>query len=214
MIALFLAATSLLLADPKWDPAIADFEKQDQTNPPPKDAVLFVGSSSIRLWKSLETDFAGIPVINRGFGGSTIPAVNEYVERIVWPYAPRAIVFYAGDNDIASKASPEKILSDYKTFVAKVREKLPETPIIFLSIKPSPNRAAMLAQQNETNRLIRDYIATDKAQTFLDVATPLLGPDGLPNADLFVEDGIHMKPESYTIWRDILLPHIKPPAAQ
>jgi lysophospholipase L1-like esterase len=212
IIALVLATTSLLLADPKWDPSIDAFEKQDQTTPPPKDAVLFVGSSSIRLWKTLAEDFPGVPVLNRGFGGSTIPAVNEYVERIVWPYAPLLIVFYAGDNDIANKATPEKVLKDYQAFVAKVREKLPETPIIFLSIKPSPSRAALLPAQQEANRLIRDYIATDKSQTFVDVATPLLGQDGQPNGKLFVEDGIHMTPDAYTLWRDILRPYVEPAA--
>lgn len=212
MVALFLATTSLLLASSKWDPSIEAFEKQDQTTPPPKDAVLFVGSSSIVLWKTLETDFPGVPVLNRGFGGSTIPEVNEYVERIVWPYAPRAIVFYAGDNDIAGNTAPEKVLKDYQAFVAKAREKLPQTPIIFLSIKPSPMRAALLPAQQDANRLIRDYIATDKSQTFIDVATPLLDQDGQPNKKLFVEDGIHMTPEAYALWRDILRPHIKPVA--
>ncbi len=206
---LFLLAVSPLLAEDKWEPEIAKFEQADQQTPPTKSATLFVGSSSIRLWKTLAEDFAGIPVINRGFGGSCIPDSTQYAERIVWPYQPRLIVFYAGDNDIASKTPPEKVLEDYKAFVAKVREKLPKTPIIFLSIKPSVARASMLPAQQEANALIRDYIATDKSQTYVDVATPLLGPDGQPNPAHFVEDGIHMKPEGYALWTKILAPELK-----
>jgi lysophospholipase L1-like esterase len=204
-----LASTCVLLAENKWEKDIAKFEQADQQNPPPKDAVLFVGSSSIRMWHTLAKDFPGVAVINRGFGGSQIPDSTEYAERIIWPYQPRQIVFYAGDNDIAAKASPQKVLEDYKAFVAKVREKLPETPIIFLSIKPSVARASMLPAQQEANALVRDYIATDKTQTYVDVATSLLGADGQPNPALFVEDGIHMKPEGYALWTKILTPLLK-----
>lgn len=204
-----LASTCGLLAESKWEKDIAKFEEADQQTPPPKDAVLFVGSSSVRLWKTLAQDFPGVTVINRGFGGSQIPDSTEFAERIIWPYQPRQIVFYAGDNDIAGKASPQKVLEDYQAFVAKVREKLPETPIIFLSIKPSVARASMLPAQQEANALIRDYIATDKTQTYVDVSTPLLGPDGQPNPALFVQDGIHMKPEGYALWTEILTPLLK-----
>lgn len=206
---LFLVTASPLLAQNKWEPDIAKFEQADQQTPPPKDAVLFVGSSSIRMWHTLAKDFPGVTVINRGFGGSRIPDSTEFAERIVWPYQPRQIVFYAGDNDIAGKTPPQKVLEDYQAFVAKVREKLPTTPIIFLSIKPSVARASMLPAQQEANALIRDYIATDKTQTYVDVATPLLGPDGQPNPALFVQDGIHMKPEGYALWTKILTPELK-----
>src|SRR5258707_13063020 len=111
------------------------FEKSDQDNPPPRGAVLFVGSSSIRMWKNLAEDFPGIRAINRGFGGSEIADSTFYVDRIVTPYLPRMIVFYAGDNDLSDGKSPQKLLDDYKAFVSRVRIRLPSTRIAFISIK-------------------------------------------------------------------------------
>src|SRR5882762_2255584 len=122
----------------KWEPEIQQFEKSDKKNPPPKGAVLFVGSSSIRMWKSLAQDFPGIEVINRGFGGSEIADSTFYVDRIVIPYRPKIVILYAGDNDLANVKTPQQVFGDYKAFVSRVQRKLPATKIAFISIKPSP----------------------------------------------------------------------------
>src|SRR5580704_17074592 len=122
----------------KWEPEIRAFEASDRTNSPPKHAILFVGSSSIRLWKTLAHDFPGEPVINRGFGGSRIADSTALADRIIFPYEPRTIVFYAGDNDMAEGRTTEQVAADYQVFVQTVRARLPETRIAFISIKPSP----------------------------------------------------------------------------
>ena len=122
---------------------IKAFEQSDKTNPPPKDAVLFVGSSSIRLWKTLEQDMPGMKVINRGFGGSQVEHSVRYADRIVLPYRPKLIVFYAGDNDIAAGKTPNRVLEDFKAFVAKVKTALPNTKILYVSIRPSVARCPM-----------------------------------------------------------------------
>src|ERR1700722_7316573 len=123
-----------------WEPEIHAFEMHDQTNPPPQNAVLFVGSSTIRKWTTLAKDFPGVQVINRGFGGSRIADSTALAERIIFPYEPRTIVFYAGDNDLAEGRTPEQVAADYQAFVQTVRARLPETRIAFISIKPSPIR--------------------------------------------------------------------------
>ncbi len=121
-----------------WEPDISAFEAADRTDPPSTGAVLFAGSSSIRMWTSVEEDFKGTPVINRGFGGSTMADLIHYAHRIVVPYEPRLVVVYEGDNDVASGMSAEEVFDDYRRFVALVRNRLPQTRIAFISIKPSP----------------------------------------------------------------------------
>ncbi|MDB4882833.1 MAG: hypothetical protein JWL95_1599 [Gemmatimonadetes bacterium] len=188
----------------RFEAEIARFEESDRGAPPTRGGILFVGSSSIRLWPSLASDFPGLPVLNRGFGGSTILEVNHYVPRIVLPYRPRMIVLYAGDNEIAAGRAPEQVADDYRTFVGLVRPSLPSTRIVFISVKPSPSRWAFNSQVRETNRLVRAMMATDPLQSFVDVFTPMLGADGHPRAELFVADSLHMTPQGYAVWRNRL----------
>src|SRR4051795_13598187 len=123
----------------RFESEIAAFEKWDHQNAVPQNCILFVGSSSIRFWQTADA-FPELPVINRGFGGSTIPDVNHFADRIVFKYKPRSIVFYAGDNDIAAGHSPGKVFADYEIFANSVHERLPDTKLIYLAIKPSPLR--------------------------------------------------------------------------
>jgi lysophospholipase L1-like esterase len=190
----------------QWEPAIRAFEASDRTNPPAPNGVLFIGSSSIRMWTSLAQSFPGHKTLNRGFGGSQLADSTAFVERIVWPYRPKLVLLYAGDNDIAAGLTPERVLADFKTFVNKVRSSLPATRIAFLAIKPCPVREKFLDQVKRANRLIHDYIATDGSLLFVDVFTPMLSGDGRPRAGLYLADGLHPSAEGYALWTSILKP--------
>jgi lysophospholipase L1-like esterase len=196
-------------ADAPFEKEIKAFETADQKEPPAKDSVLFIGSSSIRMWKTLATDFPGIPVINRGFGGSKIADSTRFADRIAIPYHPRLILMYAGDNDIGGGKSPEQVLADFQGFVKKVREGLPGVPIDFISIKPSLKRWALVEKIKEANLLIEQYTKTEKGLGYIDVFTPMIGADGKPRAELFRPDGLHMVAKGYELWVAIIAPRLK-----
>lgn len=196
-------------AKPPFEDDIEAFEAADRAVPPRPGAVLFVGSSSIRFWTTLDRDFPGLPTLNRGFGGSTIADSARYADRIVIPYRPREIVFYAGDNDVAAGLAPGRILSDFEGFVAKVRAALPGVPIVFISIKPSLARWSLVGRIRRTNALIRAYARTQGELEYLDVFTPMLGPDGRPRKDLFRADGLHMNARGYQLWTRLLGPRLQ-----
>ena len=188
---------------------ILAFEASDKTNPPPKNAVLFIGSSSIRMWKTLAKDFPDYRVINRGLGGSQISDSIYFADRIVIPYEPRTIVFYAGGNDINAKKTPETVFNDFKTFVAKVRGKLPATKIVYISVAPNPARWAQIEQVRAANTLIRDYAAKEAGLSFIDVHPHMLGEDGQPKPDIYLADNLHMNEKGYAIWKQVVGKHLK-----
>jgi lysophospholipase L1-like esterase len=188
---------------------IEAFEAADRAHPPTPGSVMFLGSSSIRLWKTLAEDFPDLRVVNRGFGGSTVPDSTRYADRVVVPHRPRLIVYYEGDNDIAAGHSPERVLADFKAFVSLLHERLPETRLLFISIKPSPSRAKVAAQAKEANRLVREFIASDPKLAYVDVWTPMLGTDGQPREELFGPDRLHMNRKGYELWASILRPLVK-----
>jgi len=188
----------------RWDKDIAAFEAQDKTNPPPKGAILFIGSSSIRLWKTLAEDLPEHKVINRGFGGSEIADSVHFVDRVVVPYQPKRIVLYAGGNDINGGKTPERVASDFKAFVAKVHAKLPETKISYISIAGNPARWAQVERVKAANALIREFTTTDKRLSFIDVFPHMLGKDGMPLPDIFVDDRLHMNEKGYAIWKRVI----------
>jgi len=194
-------------ADP-WEGAIQNFEKADAQNPPPKGAVLFLGSSSIVGW-NLKKHFPNLAALNRGFGGSQIADSLRYVDRIVVPYAPKTIVFYAGDNDIASGKKPEEVLEDFQSLVKKVRDALPKTRILFIAIKPSLARWKLYGKMSKANDLVAEFIKSDERLQYVDVAKTMLGEDGKPRPELFVQDGLHLSAKGYELWTSILLPHLK-----
>ena len=214
--ALLLAGTCTTHAQPnkaerqrQFEPEIRRFEEADREQKPAAGGVLFVGSSSIRLWKSLAEDFPSVRVVNRGFGGSHLEDSVDFAERIVFRHRPRLIVLYAGDNDLESGKSPAVVLEDFKRFVAVVHGKLPRTRIAFISIKPSPARWHLADKAREANRLVKEFTATDRRLDYIDVFTPMLGPDGQPRGELFVGDRLHMNEAGYALWRSVVAPHIK-----
>ncbi|MFM9966277.1 MAG: GDSL-type esterase/lipase family protein [Planctomycetaceae bacterium] len=194
----------------KWEKEIAAFEAADQKQPPPKGGIVFVGSSSIRLW-DVKKAFPGLPVINRGFGGSQIEDSTHFIERIVYPYEPTAIVFYAGDNDIASGKSAETVAADFQKFAEKIHAKLPNASLFFMAIKPSPSRWKFIETQRAANKLIRDYceMSCCDGPEFVDIVKPMLGDDGQPREELFVKDRLHMSAAGYAIWNETLRPLFK-----
>lgn len=196
------------VADPdpnRFSDAMEDFASWDSKNAVPDQPILFVGSSSIRMWRTHES-FPDLPVINRGFGGSHISDVIHFAKRIVLPYAPQMIVFYAGDNDVAGRKSPPRILADYQRFVRLVHARLPRTPIVFITIKPSGRRWSLWSEMDQANDLIRDFSMKDERLFFADLATPLLTPEGTPDNGFFLKDQLHLNTKGYTVWTRALKP--------
>ncbi len=188
----------------QFEADIARFQQEDARVRRQPGGVVFVGSSSIRLWSTLAEDLPAAAAINRGFGGSRVYDSVRYADRIVVPYQPRAVVFYAGDNDLQEGRSPEQVRADVLAFVQRVRAGAPQARIGFVSIKPSPSRAALLPQVRRANALVREAIAGVRGVDYLDVYTPMLGSDGQPREGLFVADRLHMNGEGYAIWTEVV----------
>ena len=194
----------------QWEPDIRRFEAADRVNPPRPGAVVFVGSSSIRMWETLEADFPGLPVLNRGFGGSELSDAVRFADRIVTPYKPRVVVLYAGDNDLAAGKTPAQVFADFRSFVAIVRRKLPETRIAFVAIKPSLARLNIMDKARQTNQLIRDYARGDVQVSLMSTSSRQCSTRvGKPRQELFLEDGLHMNASGYAIWRDRIAPLLR-----
>jgi lysophospholipase L1-like esterase len=193
---------------PLWGSQISAYEKADRLNPPKAGVIVFTGSSSIRFWNTLTDDMKPLEVINRGFGGSQIAQVNQYASRIVLPYRPRAVVLYAGDNDLSwpSSKSPEQVFGDFRQFVEIIHTQLPETWIYYISIKPSIRRWRNWGKFQKTNGLIADYIRTQPRVQFIDVDAAMLDAQGKPRKELFRWDGLHMNAKGYAVWTSIIKP--------
>jgi lysophospholipase L1-like esterase len=195
-----------------FESEIAAFEAADRKNPPPKGAVLFVGSSSIRLWRTLAYDFPEIKVINRGFGGSQLADSVRYAPRIVIPYRPRMVVLYAGTNDISSGKTPQQVFDDFRKFVAVIHAALPTTRIVFISINPAVSRWSKEPQFLEANRLIALYLRESDGKvaplSYIDTHAGLLSPSGQPRPEILRSDGLHLNSRGYALWRMLLRPRI------
>ncbi len=191
----------------RWEETIRGFERWDSQNAFPKDSVLFVGSSSIAGWKTRES-FGDLPVINRGFGGSHMSELNYYAERIVLPYKPRVILVYEGDNDVASRKRAERVFDDYKKFVKLVHDRLPDTHIVFITIKASGKRWNLWPEMDKANNMIKEFSARDERLGFADCATVLL-KDGKPNKSLFQDDYLHLNDKGYSRWTAVVRPIIE-----
>lgn len=200
----------VLAAPEKWTKAIDAYTTADAAQPPARGGIVFIGSSSIRKWTTLAQDLPGLPVINRGFGGSELADSVFYADRIVLPYQPRTVVVYAGDNDLKAGKSPETVAADFKALRTTIHATLPATKIIFIGIKPSPARWAIRDHGIKANALIAADCATDKKRlTFVDTWQPMLGPDGLPRPELYVADKLHLTPAGYAVWTPLLAPLLK-----
>jgi lysophospholipase L1-like esterase len=195
----------------RWEKDIQAFEAADKTNPPPRQAILFIGSSSIRLWKTLAQDFPGHRVINRGFGGSEIADSVHFASRIAVPYAPRLIVMYAGGNDLNAGKSPEQVCADFKAFVAAVRAQLPRTRIAWISVAPNPARWAQVEKVRALNRMVEDVCRAGENLAFINVFSQMLGEDGQPRPEIFSADRLHMNALGYGLWTRIVRPFLEAP---
>ncbi len=188
----------------KWEDDIRAFERADAARRPPEEGIVFVGSSSIRLWSTLAEDFPGKPVINRGFGGSQLPEVTAFVPRIVLPYRPRQVIVYCGGNDVNAGHTAQQVLADYQALVRTIHAALPKTEIAFISIAGNPARWSQIDTVRAANRLIADWSASDPRLTFIDVHHAMLGADGQPKPDIFTDDRLHMNENGYRIWKEVV----------
>jgi lysophospholipase L1-like esterase len=187
----------------EWQSEIAAFATVDRLDPPPSGAVLFVGSSSIRLWHTLAADFPEVPTINRGFGGSQIVDSLYFAEPLLAPYAPAAVVLYAGGNDLAAGQRPMQLRDHFGAFVTQARRFAPDAALAYLSIKPNLSRRAQLPQIRQANALIR-ACATERQVDFLDVHTPMLDADGQAEPRWFDSDGLHLNAQGYALWTGVV----------
>ncbi len=189
---------------------IQQFKKEDSIHFPPKHAILFLGSSSFRKWEDVQKYFPDYKIINRGFGGSTIPDAIYYADQIVFPYQPKQVVIYEGDNDLASsdKITADSVLNRFEKLFSLLRKNLPNTSIAFVSIKPSPSREKLMPEMEEANSLIKKFLKDKKNAAFIDVYHAMLNKDGTPNKSLFIADELHMNAKGYAIWKRIIQPYL------
>ena len=192
----------------KWEKDVAAFEKSDSLTPPPKNAVLFVGASTVVRWKSLADDFKGTVVLNRGFGGNQIADTTHFAERMIFPYEPKMIFLRAGGNDLHAGRSVDEVFGDFKDFVAKVRERLPEVPIAYIALSPSPSRWNEREAGDKLNRLIADYVKQHNRLLYVDDSKISLGADGQPRPELFVADRLHFNEEGYKLLAEAVRPYL------
>jgi lysophospholipase L1-like esterase len=191
----------------RWTNHIATFKAIDATNFPPQNCILFVGSSSIVRWKTLQEDFPGLPVVNRGFGGSQMADAVKYADEIILPYKPRQVVIYSGTNDINAGKDPELVYGDLVALITHIRRSLPGARISVISVAPNPARWAQLEKIKTYNRLAEAYCARHNMD-FINVFPLMLGPDGQPLPDIFVADRLHMNPQGYEIWKEAVRPYL------
>lgn len=215
MIKTLFALFSLILffednPDPlRFQDEINSYKQADKTNPPPDRCYLFIGSSSMRMWKSLQEDFKDYPVINRGFGGSHFSDAIYYFDDLVLAYNPEKIVIYEGDNDIAGNKSTSKIMKDLKQLLKMIRDNLDQPDIAIISAKPSPRRWDLKDKYENLNTKFKKLASKDQDLTYIDVYTSMLNENGLPEPELFLEDSLHMNEKGYRIWKEQIQPFIE-----
>lgn len=198
-------------ADPdpnRFAQEIKAFADWDSKNAVPADPVLFVGSSSIRLWRTHES-FPDLPVVNRGFGGSQISDAIRLADRLVLPYRPKVIVFYSGNNDIAAGKSVARVFEDYRRFVRLVHARQPEVRVIILAINPSRSRWKFWPEVKKLNGLVREFCQSDPRLVFADFSALFLGADGMPDPSLFLKDELHPNAQGYAVWTKALAPVLR-----
>ena len=192
----------------KWEQSIAAFEKSDAINPPAKNALLFIGSSTIVRWKSLATDFPGVTILNRAFGGNEIADSTHFAERMIFPYEPKMIFLRAGGNDIHAGKSAEEVFHDYKTFVTTIRAKLPNVPIAYIALSPTPARWNEKPEGDQLNAAIADYSKKNKNLIFIDASSITLDAEGKVRPELFVADQVHFNSAGYKLLAEAVRPHL------
>jgi len=199
--------SSRLVAQPFIED-IQAFKKQDSISFPPKNAILFVGSSSFTNWKDVQDYFPTHKIINRGFGGSSLPDVIRYANDIIFPYQPNQIVIYCGENDLAASDSvtAKMVYQRFVNLFKVIRRVIPEIPIAFISLKPSPSRWHLKDKMTAVNSRIKKYLGKKKKTDFINVFDKMLGEDGKPMKEIFLNDNLHMNAKGYAIWQKMIEP--------
>ncbi|RFS21735.1 hypothetical protein DVR12_13825 [Chitinophaga silvatica] len=189
---------------------IQAFKKKDSINAPKGNEILFVGSSSFTFWQDVNNYFPGHYIVNRGFGGSTLLDVIHYADDVIFAYHPRQIVIYCGENDLASSDTVKApvVLKRFQTLFSMIRNKMPDVPVTFISIKPSPSRAKLIPEMLKSNKAIQQFLAKQPNTSFVDVYSKMLNKDGSIKAEIFRADQLHMKPEGYRIWQKAIASHL------
>jgi len=200
IIFLFCLFSSRLFGQHAFENEIRSYEKQDSISMPAKGQILFIGSSSFRIWKTFATDLAGISAINRGFGGSTMTDALYYFDRMVLTYAPSTVVVYEGDNDLAKGKSPEELAKEYEDFSNRLKKSLPKTKLVYLAVRPSLSRIALVEKQKQFNTWLENYCKSQKGRFYLDMHTPFYLPDGTVMPDIFIADRLHLNGKGYQIF--------------
>lgn len=190
---------------------IQNFKKEDQQNPPPKDAILFLGSSSFTKWTDVADYFPTKTIINRGFGGSRLTDLNDFADDLLSPYQPKQIIIYCGENDFADnhKLKAKVVVNRFKSFYKKIRERFPNIEVDYISIKYSPSREVIWPQMKEANKKIAAFMEKEPNAEFIDVTKAMQDANGNVRKDIFVEDMLHFKPEGYQIWTKVMTPYMK-----
>jgi len=208
VLLLLTAITGLQAQQAAFYNDIQAFKKQDAAQMPAAHSILFVGSSSFTKWTDVQDYFPGYTIINRGFGGSSLPDVIRYADDIIFPYQPKQVVIYCGENDLAASdtVSAATVVQRAETLVGMIRQKLGKVPLVFISLKPSPSRSRLLPKIKDANAQIKAFLAKDKKAVFADVYSKMLDPDGQPIKDIFLGDNLHMNARGYAIWQKVLTP--------
>jgi lysophospholipase L1-like esterase len=193
----------------RWEKEISAYEASDKTNPPPKGEMLFIGSSTVRLWKTLSQDFPSVKVINRGFGGSQIVDSTHFAERVIFPYEPSKVFLGAGGNDLWAGKSAEEVFSDFKDFVAKLHVKLPKTEIVFISLSPSIARWKQSENEKAVNTMVQEFVKGNPDVKYVETYPLPLGSDGQPRPEVFVSDKLHFNAEGYKLLAEAVRPFVK-----
>jgi lysophospholipase L1-like esterase len=189
---------------------IAAFKKQDSLSFPPKKAILFIGSSSFTMWTDVSDYFPGYTIINRGFGGSTILDVIRYTDDILFPYQPKQVVIYCGENDLAfsDSVTAKMVFERFEKLFGMIRSRLAKASVLYVSIKPSPSRQNLLPKMREANGLIRSFLKKKKRTAFIDIYPEMINDEGKPRPELFIADQLHMNKEGYLIWQKAIKPYL------
>jgi lysophospholipase L1-like esterase len=197
----------------RWEKEISALEQKDRTNPPAEGGVVFVGSSTIKRWKSLSDDFPGHNVINHGFGGSQIIDAAHFADRIIIPHQPKMVFLRSGGNDIHAGKTPQQVFGDYKEFVAKVRAKLPDTTIVFIGLSPAPVRWEEREANKQLNALVEEYTRQTPGLKYIEAYAMTVAADGQPRRDLFVADQLHFNAEGYKLLAERVRPVLQEKAS-
>lgn len=187
------------------------FKKLDSITPPPEKPILFIGSSSFTNWKDVQQYFPGYPILNRAFGGSSLPHQLLYAEDVIFKYNPKQVVIYCGENDLTGGAhiTADSIVARFKRLHSLIRKRLPKASILYVSMKPSPSRQQYLSIMEDANAQIKKFTCKKKRTAFADVFHSMLNNDGSIKSDIFLADRLHMNKEGYKIWQPILKPYLK-----